>query len=118
MRVVELLGYRVDDDEMADILRRLSCEVLAGSHALRATPPTWRFDLEIEEDFVEEIARIHGYEHVPAEAPRSRMAMLPLREGERDRFDLRYSLAALGYQEVVNYSFVPPEWEADFAGNG
>jgi phenylalanyl-tRNA synthetase beta chain len=102
---------------MVDILRRLSCDIAVESHAMRATPPTWRFDLEIEEDFVEEIARIHGYEHVPAEAPRSRLAMLPLREGGRDRFDLRHSLAALGYQEVVNYSFVAPEWEADFAGN-
>jgi phenylalanyl-tRNA synthetase beta chain len=117
-RVVELLGYPIADGEMADILRRLWCDVAVESNAMRATPPTWRFDLEIEEDFVEEIARIHGYEHVPAEAPRSRLAMLPLREGERDRFDLRHSFAALGYQEVVNYSFVPPEWEADFAGNG
>jgi phenylalanyl-tRNA synthetase beta chain len=117
-RVLELLGYPIADGEMADILRRLSCDVAVDSHAMRATPPTWRFDLEIEEDFVEEIARIHGYEHVPAEVPRSRLAMLSLREGERDRFDLRHSLAALGYQEVVNYSFVPPEWEADFAGNG
>ena len=117
-RVLELLGYPIAGGEMADILRRLSCGVAVESNAMRATPPTWRFDLEIEEDFVEEIARIHGYEHVPAEAPRSRLAMLPMREGERDRFDLRHSLAALGYQEVVNYSFVPPEWEADFAGNG
>ena len=116
-RVLELLGYPIADREMADTLRRLSCDVAVESEAMRATPPTWRFDLEIEEDFVEEIARIHGYEHVPAEAPRSRLAMLPLREGERDRFDLRHSLAASGYQEVVNYSFVPPEWEADFAGN-
>jgi phenylalanyl-tRNA synthetase beta chain len=117
-RVLELLGYPIAESEMADILRRLSCGVAVEPNAMRATPPTWRFDLEIEEDFVEEIARIHGYDHVPAEVPRSRLAMLPLREGERDRFDLRHSLAALGYQEVVNYSFVPPEWEADFAGNG
>ncbi len=116
-RVVKLLGYPVADGEMVDILRRLSCEIAMESDAMRATPPTWRFDLAIEEDFVEEIARIHGYEHVPAEAPRSRLAMLPLREGERDRFDLRRAFAALGYQEVVNYSFVAPEWESDFAGN-
>jgi phenylalanyl-tRNA synthetase beta chain len=116
-RVLALLGYPVADAEMADILRRLSCDVAVEPGAMRATPPTWRFDLEIEEDFVEEVARIHGYEHVPAVAPRSRLAMLRLREGERDRFDLRHLLAGLGYQEVVNYSFVPPEWETDFAGN-
>jgi phenylalanyl-tRNA synthetase beta chain len=116
-RVVKLLGYPVNDGEMVDILRRLACDVATESQALRVTPPTWRFDLAIEEDFVEEIARIHGYEDVPADAPRSRLPMLALREGERDRFAIRKSLAALGYQEVVNYSFVAPEWEIDFAGN-
>jgi phenylalanyl-tRNA synthetase beta chain len=116
-RVVKLLGYPVDGGEMADILRRLSCEVVSEARAMRVTPPTWRFDLAIEEDFVEEIARIHGYVHVPAGPPRSTLPMVALREGERDRFDLRRALAALGYQEVVNYSFVAPEGEIDFAGN-
>ena len=116
-RVRKLLGYGIDEAEMAGILRRLWCEVAGEPQALRATPPTWRFDLAIEEDFVEEVARIHGYEHVPADAPRSSVPMLPLREGERDRFDLRHALAAIGYQEVVNYSFVSEEWERDFAGN-
>jgi phenylalanyl-tRNA synthetase beta chain len=116
-RVVRLLGYPVPDGEMVDILRRLSCDPAVESDAMRATPPTWRFDLAIEEDFVEEIARIHGYEDVPDAPPRSRLAMLRIPEGERDRFELRRALAALGYQEVINYSFVAPEWEGDFAGN-
>jgi len=116
-RVRMLLGYPVDDDEMHAILRRLSCLPESAGDAIRATPPSWRFDLAIEEDFVEEIARIHGYEHVPAEPPRARAPMLPLRDGARSRFDLRHLLAALGYQEVVNYSFVSEEWESDFAGN-
>ena len=116
-RVRALLGYRVEDGEMADILERLACEVARESGELRARAPTWRFDLAIEEDFVEEVARIHGYEHVPAAAPRSSVPMLPLREGRRDRFELRHAAAALGYQEVVNYSFVSEEWERDFAGN-
>ncbi|MBC8023412.1 MAG: phenylalanine--tRNA ligase subunit beta, partial [Burkholderiales bacterium] len=77
----------------------------------------WRFDLAIEEDFVEEIARIHGYQHVPVRPPRARVEMLHLREGERDRFAVRHALAGSGYQEVVNYSFVAEEWERDFAGN-
>jgi phenylalanyl-tRNA synthetase beta chain len=116
-RVRALLGYHVADDEMVAILRRLSCAPESQGEALLATPPTWRFDLAIEEDFVEEVARLHGYEHVPAQPPRSSLPMLRLREGERDRFDLRRSLAAAGYQEVVNYSFVAAEWESDFAGN-
>ena len=116
-RARALLGYEVTDREMHEILVRLSCVPESDGGAIRATPPSWRFDLAIEEDFVEEIARIHGYEHVPVRPPRAAAAMLHLHEGARDRFDLRHALAACGYQEVVNYSFVSEEWERDFAGN-
>jgi phenylalanyl-tRNA synthetase beta chain len=116
-RVRRLLGYALDDATMHAILERLSCAPQGTPEGIRATPPTWRFDLAIEEDFVEEIARIHGYDHVPAAAPRSAVPMVALREGVRSRFDLRHALAALGYQEVVNYSFVPEAWEADFNAN-
>jgi phenylalanyl-tRNA synthetase beta chain len=117
-RARALLGYDIPDGEMHSILARLSCLPEPRADAIRVTPPSWRFDLAIEEDFVEEVARIHGYEHVPVRPPRVASAMLHLREGERDRFDLRHALAAIGYQEVVNYSFVPEEWERDFAANG
>ena len=116
-RVRALLGYFVADDEMHGILRRLSCIPESDGQAMRVTAPSWRFDLAIEEDYVEEIARVHGYDHVPANPPRASVPMLRLREGERTRFDLRHRLADLGYQEIVSYSFVPEEWELDFAGN-
>ena len=115
-RVRGLLGYRVEDEEMMRILERLSCAPKRSAQGISVTPPPWRFDLAIEEDLVEEIARIHGYQHVPAHAPRATVPMLALREGNRTRFDLRHALAARGYQEVINYSFVPEEWEEDFAG--
>jgi len=116
-RVRALLGYEVADQEMQAVMSRLACRPEPAGGAIRVTAPSWRFDLAIEEDFVEEIARIHGYQHVPAAAPRARAPMLPLREGSRSRFDLRHQLAALGYQEVVNYSFVADDWERDFAAN-
>jgi len=116
-RVRTLLGYGVDDREMHDILRRLSCAPEGTHDAIQVTAPSWRFDLEIEEDYVEEVARIHGYEHVPDAAPRSSLPMVAVPAGRRDRFDLRHHLAHLGYQEVVNYSFVSEEAERDFAGN-
>jgi len=116
-RVRMLLGYEVNDDQMAQILGRLRCDVARDGDALSVAPPSWRFDLGIEEDFVEEVARVHGYEHVPASAPRSSVPMLTPREGARTRHDLRRAAAALGYQEVINYSFVASAWEADFAGN-
>jgi phenylalanyl-tRNA synthetase beta chain len=117
-RARALLGYAVEDQHIHDILKRLSClpeDAPAGG--VRVTPPSWRFDLEIEEDFVEEVARIHGYDHVPDVPPRSSLPMLPVQAGRRDRFDLRHQLADLGYQEVINYSFVASDAERDFAGN-
>jgi phenylalanyl-tRNA synthetase beta chain len=116
-RVRSLLGYDVPQEEMRSTLARLACEVADEASAFRVKPPSWRFDLAIEEDFVEEVARIHGYDHVPSTPPRSSVPMLRVEEGRRSTFDLRHALAALGYQEVVNYSFVAQEWEEDFAGN-
>ena len=116
-RVRALLGYEVADDFMGEALRRLHCTVARDGHDFRVTAPSWRFDLAIEEDFVEEVARVHGYEHVPARSPRSSLPMLPAQEGARSRLDLKRAAAALGYQEVINYSFVPSQWEEDFAGN-
>ena len=116
-RVRALLGYNVGDGDMRRILTKLACEVAMEGAAFAVKPPSWRFDLAIEEDFVEEIARIHGYDHVPAQAPRSSVPMLTIPEGRRDAFALRHAAAAMGYQEVVNYSFVAEDWEQDFAGN-
>ena len=116
-RLRTLLGYDVAESEMRAIFDRLACRPEPTSAGIRATAPSWRFDLVIEEDYVEEVARIHGYEHVPAKPPRASVPMLAAPEGTRSRFDLRHLLADLGYQEVVNYSFVPDDWERDFAGN-
>ena len=116
-RVNALLGYPVPVDEMAAIFTRLHCRVEREADAFVLTPPTWRFDLAIEEDFVEEVARVHGYEHVPSTPPRSSVPMLAPAEGPRSRTQLKHAAAALGYQEVISYSFVPDAWEADFAAN-
>ena len=116
-RVSALLGYPVAADEMAAIFTRLHCHVHRETDAFVLTPPTWRFDLAIEEDFVEEVARVHGYEHVPSAPPRSSVPMLAPAEGPRTRAELKRAVAAQGYQEVITYSFVPDAWEADFAAN-
>jgi phenylalanyl-tRNA synthetase beta chain len=116
-RVCALLGYPVEAEFMAAAFSRLQCRVERSGETLKVAPPSWRFDLAIEEDFVEEVARIHGYEHVPSAAPRSSVPMLPAADGSRTRTDLRRIASALGYQEVINYSFVAAQWEEDFAGN-
>ncbi len=81
------------------------------------TPPSYRFDIEIEEDLIEEIARVYGFENIPALPPVAPNAMYIAPENQRSLFTIRRQLADLDYQEVINFSFVEEAWEADFAGN-
>ena len=118
-RAAKLIGMPVDIAEMDRIFARLQCQPFQAElgDALMVTAPTWRFDLNIEEDFIEEVARIRGYEQLPAIPPVSSIPMLPVAEALVSRSTLKRRMAALGYQEIVTYSFIPEEWEADFAGN-
>ncbi len=116
-RVVRLVGMTIPTEEMIVSLRRLQCEVENIDGALLVKPPTYRFDLRIEEDFIEEIARVHGYEKVPSVAPVSSLPMTSIPEGRRSRSSLRHAMADMGFQEVINYSFTPESWETDFAAN-
>jgi phenylalanyl-tRNA synthetase beta chain len=117
-RVRRLLGYEVSDAEMIRALERVAGAVHREGAALRVAPPSWRFDLAIEEDFVEEVARLLDYGKVPSAPPRASVPMLAPQDARRDRYFLRHRAADLGYQEIINYSFVPEAWEDDFAGNG
>jgi phenylalanyl-tRNA synthetase beta chain len=81
------------------------------------TPPSWRFDMEIEEDLIEEIARLHGYDNIPAPAPRGNLKMMVQPEAQRPAARVRQLLVDRGYQEVVNFAFVEEGWEADFSAN-
>ncbi|MDR2874366.1 MAG: phenylalanine--tRNA ligase subunit beta, partial [Methylobacillus sp.] len=81
------------------------------------TPPSWRFDIEIEEDLIEEIARLYGYENIPPVPPLAKMTMLADDEARRHPMRLREQLAAADWQEVVTYSFVDETWERNLAGN-
>ncbi len=116
-RVAQLIGTEIAIIQMAKILRRLYCVAVEVEDALTVTPPSFRFDLGIEADFVEEIARVFGYDKVPATPPKSTVPILRISETTRSRSALRRSVVSLGYQEVINYSFVPSEWEHDYAGN-
>jgi phenylalanyl-tRNA synthetase beta chain len=81
------------------------------------TPPSHRFDIAIEEDLIEEFARVHGYEHIPALPPQAPARLLPVTETRRSIPELRRLFAALDYQEAVTYSFVDRQWETDLCGN-
>jgi phenylalanyl-tRNA synthetase beta chain len=118
-RAHKIIGVPVPAAEMADIFARLGLAHSrddAGGESFVVTPPSFRFDIEIEEDLVEEVARLYGFERIPARPPRAPIAMRAQREAQRSPHALRQRLADADYQEAINFGFVDPQWEADFAG--
>ena len=120
-RAQKIIGVPVPADEMADIFKRLGLAATrsgrGADEAFVVTPPSYRFDIEIEEDLIEEVARVHGFDRIPAHPPVVPAVMHARAEERRSLHDLRAQLAAADYQEVVNFSFVDEAWERDLAGN-
>jgi phenylalanyl-tRNA synthetase beta chain len=116
-RAVRVLGIDLSADQIGKLLQGLGTRCDRQDDDFIVTPPSHRFDMEIEEDLIEEIARIHGYDNIPALPPKAQLAMLPLPEQRRGPMAVRHLLAERGYFEVVTFSFVEAAWEADFAGN-
>ncbi len=115
-RVARVLGVDIPADKMKDYLQRLGLTVKDKSDAWEVTTPSWRFDLAIEEDLIEELARLHGYDQIEAHAPRAVATLLPQKETRREHAKLRDFLIGRDYQEVITYSFVDPAWEQALSG--
>ncbi|HEY7239264.1 MAG TPA: phenylalanine--tRNA ligase subunit beta, partial [Burkholderiales bacterium] len=115
-RAHKVIGVAIAPEEMAQVFSRLLFSFKQEGGSFTVTPPSFRFDLEIEEDLIEEVARLYGFERIAAHPPRAPATMLPAPERRRSPQALRERLAAAGYREVINFSFVEPAWEADFAG--
>ncbi len=116
-RAVKVIGVAFTDSQIADIFTRLGLTFIQEPGLFFVTPPSYRFDIEIEEDLIEEVVRVYGFENIPALPPIAANAMLIAPENQRSLFTLRRQIADLDYQEVVNYSFVEEAWEKDFSGN-
>jgi phenylalanyl-tRNA synthetase beta chain len=116
-RLVSVLGIPFEGAKVAQLLTQLGFVFTEVNSVFTVVPPSYRFDISIEEDLIEEIARLHGYDHIPATAPVANLLMLPAPEARLHQNKLRDSLVAVGYQEVVNYSFVDESWERDLLGN-
>lgn len=116
-RAVKVIGVPLTDEMIADIFKRLGLEFRHDPGIFSVTPPPYRFDIEIEVDLIEEIARVYGFEKIPALSPIAPNVMQIEPESLRSLFTLRRQIADRGYQEVINYSFVEESWETDFAGN-
>ncbi|HEU0201456.1 MAG TPA: phenylalanine--tRNA ligase subunit beta, partial [Burkholderiaceae bacterium] len=116
-RCRKVVGVAIADEEIAQVFQRLGLPAQREGDAFVVTPPSYRFDLEIEEDLIEEVARLWGFERIPAHPPLAAAAMRARPETKRSVHAVRSDLALNGYQELVNFSFVDAIWEADFAGN-
>jgi phenylalanyl-tRNA synthetase beta chain len=116
-RANKVIGMPVTQAQCAGALRRLGLDVTEGEGTVTVAPPAFRFDLQIEEDLIEEVARVIGYEQLPTNPPLAPITAKLRTEAKRGPFAVRRQLAQLGYQETINFSFVEERWERELAGN-
>ena len=116
-RAEKVIGMPLSQERCASALRRLGLPVTEGDGVLTVQPPSYRFDLSLEEDLIEEIARMVGYNNLPTTPPLAPITPKLRAEAERSPFAVRRLLAGLGYQETINFSFVEEAWERELAGN-
>ncbi|HDX0975139.1 TPA: phenylalanine--tRNA ligase subunit beta [Pasteurella multocida] len=104
-----LLGHHIETETVTDILTRLGLQVSYANDVWQVTSASWRFDIEIEEDLVEEIARIYGYNSIPNKAPLAHLRMREHKEADLDLARIKTALVDADYQEAITYSFVDPK---------
>ncbi|QTO52705.1 phenylalanine--tRNA ligase subunit beta [Duffyella gerundensis] len=107
-----LIGHVISDSDVTDILTRLGCQVSVGEGQWQAVAPGWRFDMAIEEDLVEEIARVYGYNNIPDVPVQAGLIMTKHREANLSLKRVKTMLVDKGYQEAITYSFVDPKIQA------
>lgn len=107
-----LIGHHVVDAQVTDILERLGCKVSFANNTWQAVAPSWRFDMEIEEDLVEEVARVYGYNNIPDVPVKADLIMTSHREANLPLKRVKTMLVDRGYQEAITYSFVDPKIQA------
>lgn len=116
-RCQRVLGVPLDAAIVSQVFTRLGFDFEHQGDDFIVTPPSARFDLTIEEDLIEEVARIHGFDQIPDIPPLARAKMRTLPETWYGPHAMRAAMAAMDYQEVINFSFVEDAWERDYAGN-
>ncbi len=116
-RVARVLGIALDSKQISMLLKRLELDFDERDDDFRVIPPSFRFDLSIEADLVEELARLHGYDNIPAQVPQAALTMLPYSELQRPLARIRQTLVARDYQEMVSYAFVEEQVERELCGN-
>ena len=116
-RASKVIGMPLTQTQCLDTFKRLGLPVIENAGTLTVTPPSYRFDLQIEEDLIEEVVRMVGYDNLPPTPPLAPITAKLRVEAKRSPFAVRRALASLGYQETINFSFVEERWEHELAGN-
>ncbi len=116
-RIQRVLGIQIADADVERILRALGMDVVTAGEGWQVTAPSRRFDIAIEEDLIEELARIHGYEQIPTTLPGGAARVAMPSETRLDELSTRRQLVARDLQETINYAFVDAallgSWQLD-----
>jgi len=115
--ISQRLGYAVDAKKLESWMARLGCQIEKVGEAYNVSPPSWRFDLEIDMDLVEEYARLHGYEHIPETLPA--LSKAPTKHDPKYSFQshLINLMTSLGYSQALNFAFVSEKKQNKFTGD-
>ena len=116
-RASRVIGMAVSQAQCAGVFERLGLSFTVAPGVLTVTPPSWRFDLQIEEDLIEEVIRIVGFDSLPSSPPVAPVMARVRSEATRSAHAVRHALAGLDYVETLNFSFVEERWERELAGN-
>lgn len=106
-RIQRLLGQSLEAGEVSDILTRLGMQIESNGETWQVCPPSFRFDIALEADLIEELARVHGYNNLPSEVPQSRLTMQKQPAVALEQ--VQAVLVQRDYQEAITYSFVDPK---------
>ena len=115
-RAEKVIGIPLTQEVVADVFQRLGFEFKQEGDVLIVTPPSYRFDIEIEEDLIEEVARMYGFENIPDQPPVASLKMSAKAEAKRGIHLLRQRFALQGYQEAVNFGFTDLDSEKRLTG--
>jgi phenylalanyl-tRNA synthetase beta chain len=118
-RLQRALGVEIDAEAVDEAMARLDFVVHAREETAagvewQVLPPSHRFDIALEADLIEEVCRIYGYNNIPSTAPVARPGLAEVPLAEHSEVQLRQQLVRLGFNEVITYSFIDPEWQQAF----
>ena len=111
-RITKLLGVEISPTHIEDILNRLGFEIASAEGSWLVKVPAYRFDITIEVDLIEEIARVYGYNNIESVSPTAKLTMSPKKETALSTDKMKQLLVSFGYQEAITYSFVDPKLQS------